>query len=153
MNSIDLVSVGIMIEQASSDPARAFMASSSFVYDRAAGKSSLLQCSTQASPIGSKPHFKSRASSNSQHKVQLTPIDICSAVIERRTRCAESDNMDNDRWSREKVAHFVQVQVQKWIKVLPVHPEHFLQRILQCRGYDSNYIKTCPRSEDRYDDL
>eukprot|EP01031_Cornospumella_fuschlensis_P026313 gene26313-31786_t len=146
------VSVGIvMFEPTSSNLPSAFVASSSGVFDRVAGKTSLLLRSMQTANTSSSKVLEGRSStsSHSQVKSHPTALDVCSSVIERRARSSDSDVLDHERWSNEKVADYVQGQVLKWSKVLPVNPEHFLQRILQCRGYDTNYIKTCPRDEER----
>lgn len=96
-----------------------------------------------------------------QFKGPPTPIELCAAVIDCKQPNADvssssssnensTDERLRDRWVPANVTKYVYSYIQRWGRVVPVHPEQFLQRILQSRGYETSYNSFNSPSRPRY---
>ena len=79
-----------------------------------------------------------------------TPLEICMPVIaceemhpevEEKEK-AVTENRIVDFQSPDTVASRVKIYIQRWGRVVPVHPVQFLHNILTKRGYDYHFIHT-----------
>lgn len=68
-----------------------------------------------------------------------TPLDICLPVIkltDKNPHCEEDENIYNP----SEVQKRVKIIVQRWGRVVPIDPEIFLLRILESRGYETEFV-------------
>lgn len=79
-----------------------------------------------------------------------TPLEICMPVMlceEEHPEVADRENATEENalinyQSPTVVASRVKIHLQRWGRVVPIHPVQFLHNILVNRGYEYNFIPT-----------
>ena len=80
-----------------------------------------------------------------------TPIEICMSIITGLEKfhdyCfPEMETDEDDERVSKKVLHYV----QRWGRVVPVHPLEFLKSILKHRGYQHEFVSSLSLESRRY---